>query len=554
MISVISTVEAAPLLKGTPAYEETRHLILREFAAPVPQSLVLPENLIRNPPKNVTGIPRECGILSEADLDITDNHDASALAQAIASGKLTSVQVVTAFAKRALVAHQLTCCLTEWFMDEAIQRAQELDHHLATTGTTVGPLHGVPISIKDHIPVAGHWKDQGFIDTRTKDEHDCQLVAILRSAGAVFYCKTNQPQSIMHLETTSFYGRTLNPHNINLSSGGSTGGEAALIALRGSVLGVGSDIGGSIRGPSSFCGIYGFKSTSYSLPMGGFTGDTGMPAELNVLCSTGPMCRTLRDMDLFMRVVAAAKPWMEDPRIIPLPWSGSEEKAADFKIGLMMHDGVIVPQPPVTRALQWAKSQLESAGFQVRPFAPINVAQIMKNIRQAYWPAGPHAIDKHLEMAGEPKHPLTEWILADAPTEELSATEVFRQRLARDEMRRAFSLSWQAQDVDFVLCPAFVGPACSHDTARHWNYTAMWNYLDCPAAVVPTPIKTQSKADEADYADKEPLSDACRDVRRLWKEGDFEGAPINLQFVGRRYHDNGLFGMLAAVKDALELP
>lgn len=88
------------------------------------------------------------------------------------------------------------------------------------------------------MQIAHHWSADGFVATRYQDEEDAHLVAILRDLGAVFYCKTNQPQAIMHLETISPYGRTLNPYNINLSAGGSSGGEAALIALRGSILGM----------------------------------------------------------------------------------------------------------------------------------------------------------------------------------------------------------------------------------------------------------------------------------------------------------------------------
>lgn len=88
------------------------------------------------------------------------------------------------------------------------------------------------------MQIAHHWSADGFVATRYQDDEDAHLVAILRDLGAVFYCKTNQPQAIMHLETISPYGRTLNPHNINLSAGGSSGGEAALIALRGSILGM----------------------------------------------------------------------------------------------------------------------------------------------------------------------------------------------------------------------------------------------------------------------------------------------------------------------------
>lgn len=417
--SLVIVQQGPPLPSGTPEYEALRTLILDEFAASVPEALILPRHITENPPKDVTGILRECGILSPEEIDITEKYDAVSLASAIASKKLTAVAVATAFAKRAIIAHQLTCCLTEWFMDEAIKRAKQLDDHLERTGQTIGPLHGVPISIKQHIPVAGHYNDVGYLSTRMLDDRDSLMIAILCKAGAVFYCKTNQPQSIMHLESTSPIGRVLNPHNIGLSAGGSTGGEAALVAMRGSILGIGTDIGGSVRGPSAFCGIYGFKPTSYVLPMKDFL-NGGALAELNILCSTGPMCISLRDMNLFMSVMAAAKPYIEDPRDIPLPWDVSTstqlpEGTAPLKIGFAMNDGVIEPQPPAIRALNWAREQLaKSSAFQIKPFELYGTAEAMKDIRLAYWPDGGNLIKSKLAATGEPMFPLTQWIIKDA--------------------------------------------------------------------------------------------------------------------------------------------
>jgi amidase len=543
-----------PLPKGTPEYEAQISSNLDDFAAKVPEEYYIPQSIVDNPPKDVTGVPRESGILTEKELHITESYDAVSLAKAIASKELTAVEVATAFAKRAIVAHQVTCCLTEWFMDEGIERAKALDEHLEKTGKTVGPLHGVPISVKEHMPVAGHYSAWGWLDTRTLSEKDCHMVGIFRNAGAVFYCKTTQPQAIMLLEGVSQYGRVLNPYNINLSAGGSTAGEAALIAMRGSVLGIGTDIGGSVRGPAGFCGIYGFKTTSYTLPQKDFL-PSGFPAELNVLCSTGPMCRSMRDMDLFCKVLLDAKPHLADPRLIPIPWTGLSTPAptAPLKIGFYMNDGVIQPQPPITKALEWARAQLEkSPNFKVTTFAPYGAARAWQNIRKAYWPDGRGAVKAHSDKTGEPIFPLTEWITKEATFEELPASGVLKQRVERDNFRCEFAEHWTAQDVDVVIGPVYIGPATEHDTAFYWTYTAFWNYVDYPGAVFPTPFKAQAKGVET-YANSTPLSKDCEHARELWEKGDFEGAPINLQIVARKYHDNALFAALAAIKDSLQL-
>jgi amidase len=549
-------VQVKDLPHGTPEYEEKRAVLLEIFWSRVPKEYLLPQSIISHPPTDVSKIPSECGLLTAEELDITENYDATGLAEAIAAKKYTSVAVATAFAKRAIIAHQLTCCLTQWFMGEAIEQAKKLDEYLEENGKTIGPLHGVPISIKDHMPIAGTSSSQGCFGSIVKDEKDSHMISILRSLGAVFYCKTNQPQALMHLESTSHWGRVLNPHNIRLSAGGSTGGEAALVAMRGSVLGVGTDIGGSVRGPSAFCGIYGFKPTSYTMPMKGFLASS-FPAELNVLCSTGPMCGSLRDMDLFMKSVLSANPYLLDPRLVPIPWTGLSTPAPKrLKVGIIFNDGFVEPQPPVKRALAWAKQQLSDPKYaeivEVKDFKPYDAAGAWSKIRRMYWPDGGKALEEAITSTGEPVHSLTEWICKDAkPYGDLSAVAISSQRQERDEFRCAFAESWQEQDVDIVIGPAFVGPACAHDTAFYWTYTSLYNFVDYPGAVVPTPIKAE--AEESYAEDYTPLSDACAHVKKLWEAENFEGAPVDLQINARKYHDNQLFGAMSILKEALKL-
>lgn len=239
----LQVVQVKDVPPGTNQYENSRATILEKLALKVPSNLLLSSSLILDPPNDVSSIPKTCGLLTDREIAITENFSAIGLAKAIASKDLTAVEVARSFAKRAIITHQLTCCLTQWFMDEALRRARELDEYLEKHGKPIGPLHGVPVSIKEHIPVAGTFSSQGSLASTVYNEEDSQMVKILREAGAVFYCKTNQPQAIMHLESTSHYGRTLNPFNLRLSAGGSTGGEAALIAMKGSVLGIGTDIG-----------------------------------------------------------------------------------------------------------------------------------------------------------------------------------------------------------------------------------------------------------------------------------------------------------------------
>lgn len=175
----------------------------------------------------------------------------------------------------------------------------------------------------------------------------------------------------------------------------------------------------------------------------------------------------------------------------------------------------------------------------------------MKGIRLAYWPDGGKAVKGYLDAKQEPMHDLTQWIIKDAEGPGLDAEGILKLRTARDDFRFRFAEHWESQDVDFVICPAFVGPACSHETAFYWNYTAFWNYVDYPGIVIPTPIKAGAKGTEDYPVGSVPLSKEEEHVRQLWSEGDFEGAPINLQIVGRKYYDNELFATVAEIDNVI---
>lgn len=194
----------------------------------------------------------------------------------------------------------------------------------------------------------------------------------------------------------------------------------------------------------------------------------GFAGELNVVASVGPMCTSLRDCDLFCRVIKAPQPHLEDSRIFPVPWTGFKTYINfPIKIGIMKTDGHIVPQPPVLKALEWAEKQLSSnPNIKLKPYTPYKAATAMSLIRMAYWPDGGIPDREACEATGEPMHPLTEWIIKDAKSDiQKNALEITEMRLERDTFRTEFSQHWNEQDIDYVLGPVFVGPACAHDTA-----------------------------------------------------------------------------------------
>lgn len=561
-------IERKPIAKGDADCEANRQKLVQDVLDKIPQELLLPDKYIDNPPLDVTGIPAECGLLTPEELDITENYSLTALVEAIASKKLTSVAVTKAFARRACIAHQLTFCLTELYMTEAIAQAEKLDKHLQTTGKVLGPLHGVPISIKEMVPVKDQLGSLGLMATRHIDEQDCLLVQILRDAGAVFYVKTHQPTAVFSMESMSALGRTLNPHNLDLAPGGSSGGEGALIAMKGSVLGVGTDIGGSIRIPAAYSGLYGLKGSHGFWPTEGLVAGP-FPPGLQLHGVIGPMARSLRDVDYVNRVVRASKPWLRDPECLPVPYSGlgARGEQKPLKIGILKDYGLVQPQPPAAKAIDWAQKQLEQAGFSTSPFEFFDPKRAHDLYCSVLIADGWTTIDSTLTSSAQPTPPILDKILqmvyascdpsVATRGKEQPASVIALNRFKKDTYCSEFLHSWIEQgDPDIVIAP--MSPACAHDTGLlefNVSQTHLWNLLDYPGLVVPTPFKVEEKGaySKAEYEEAPARGEWDRKAKEEWKGADFVGAPVALQVLAKRRMEGELMEAVGRIAEALQL-
>lgn len=293
----------------------------------------------------------QCGILTDLDLEITSLIDAAALVSSICRGKYTSVQVTEAFCKRASIAQQCTNCLSAIFYDAAMQRARELDDHLARTGKPVGILHGLPVSVKDVFNVEGQATTGGLVSWLPNIAQDNATVAhSIIAAGGILYAKTATSQACLMVESiTNVFGIVRNPHNPQLSAGGSSGGEAALVAAKGSILGSGTDGGGSIRFPAMFCGLWALKCSKGRIPTGGCGGGPQSGSE-SVNMGAGPMAKSVASLELWLRAQLASRPWEMDSSCIPMSWrlSEAERSQKTLTIAVIWDDGIVKPVPPVT--------------------------------------------------------------------------------------------------------------------------------------------------------------------------------------------------------------
>lgn len=224
---------------------------------------------------------------------------------------------------------------------------------------------------------------QGNKDDSRRANFDSELVKELRSLGAVLFCKTSVPTTLMTTETVNnIIGYTWNPRNRHLSSGGSSGGEGALIALKGSPGGFGTDIGGSVRIPANYNGIWALRPSCGRLPYEGVA--TSIDGQNTVLSVVGPLSYSVGGLKLLFKAILQQQPWRHDPQVVEMPWRDSivEETSrlvtesiskpksmtpgtGGLAFGLLRHDGIVQPTPPVSRALETVVRALKQAGHKV---------------------------------------------------------------------------------------------------------------------------------------------------------------------------------------------
>ncbi|OAB44800.1 amidase [Paenibacillus glacialis] len=212
--------------------------------------------------------------------------------------------MVNSFIERIQRVHKDINAIAIMMFENALSEAQSCDE-LVANGVSLGPLHGVPVTIKESIHIAGTPSTWGIQGKDELLEEDDPSVARLKNAGAIILAKTNAMQLLMGCETFNpIYGRTNNPWNLERTSGGSSGGEGAAIAYMCSVLGLGTDIGGSIRTPAHFCGIHGLKPTPRIIPQHPPKGISHIQKGASSMSSIGPMARTVDDLKLAFEILS----------------------------------------------------------------------------------------------------------------------------------------------------------------------------------------------------------------------------------------------------------
>mmetsp|Transcript_22507 Transcript_22507/g.60890 ORF Transcript_22507/g.60890 Transcript_22507/m.60890 type:complete len:631 (-) Transcript_22507:1025-2917(-) len=522
---------------------------------------------------------------------------ASQLLEEMGAGRLTSEYVMRCFVGRAMAAGHTLCCNAEERFEAAVAEAVACDEE-RERGTVRGPLHGLPISVKDQHDMAGFDSTCGLACRVFQPaSQDALIVSLARRAGAIPFVRTTAPQLMMAPENFSFWGTGGNCWDVARAPGGSSGGEGALIGARGSPLGIGADIGGSVRIPASFCGITGFKPTCDRLSGRGM----GVPrlerlmGQKEVRGTAGPMARCVADLELLMKVWCGCSTlWpqqdqpppscaREDATLPPVPWDAAATERAStpghVRFGVLLDDGWFEPAPACKRAVVEAAEALRRAGHSVvdvdegvlapgelREVALSYVALLsadgkfrsftralegealhpnysfLYNTAQLPGWARP-ALARLLRLLGQPRKAALVEVAG-----EKSAHVYWLETVARDKLKARVLSALATAGVDVLLCPALGVPAVPHGMSRllaqACSYTFVYNNLNLPAGTLAT---TRVQAHEEAYAPTRDRQDAFCEAAREACQGS-AGLPVSVQVVGMPWRDEMVLGAMRAVE------
>ncbi|KAK6081202.1 amidase [Seiridium cupressi] len=532
-----------------------------ERASKLPPEWIIPESLLPATSENfVQDFPSKSGLFTEKELLITEST-ASDVVEKIAAGEWKALEVTKAVCKRATIAQQLINCVTEIYFEQAYARAIELDEYFKKEGKTVGPLHGLPISLKDQFNLKGVDSTIGYASWVGRPiPEESTLVKLLRDAGAIFYVKTNVPTTLMMGESVNnLFGRTLNPRNRELTTGGSSGGESALVTFRGSFIGVGTDIGGSIRHPASYTGLYGLRPAhgrvSYQQVANTFLGQEA------VRSCAGPLCRSPDDIRLFMSSLISQKPWLHDPQVVPLPWRAEDEILPEkLCFGFGMGDGYVTPSPPLRRAMEITKAKLIAAGHEVIDFIPHETKDAYDIIGQMWTADGGEEIRRDADATGEPLPLNVEKFYGPSNTSLKPATvfETWQNQYRKSILAQRFLERWQetakstgtGRPIDALITPSTPFPAIRHDTPYKWNYGVLSPLLDLTTGIFPV-TKVDLEKDRIP-PDWQPISEKDKEVMDFYeKPENHENALIGLALIGRRLEEEKITSLLKVMKSVV---
>jgi fatty acid amide hydrolase len=428
--------------------------------------------------------------------------------------------------------------------------------------------------MKESLDMTGQASTLGAASRKTViARSDAAVVELFRKAGAVILGRTNVSQLLLfHESRNPVFGQTANAWSLDHTPGGSSGGEACAIASGMSPLGVGTDIGGSIRVPAHFSGIAGLKPTLDRWSNNGSNGS--MPGQEGIRSQLGPMARTARDLALAMRAIDPRDMSLLDDRVPPLPLEDpAGVDVSRLRVGFYIDDGAVPPSASVARAVKLAADALRVRGAAVVPFEPPGLGDVPFDYLAAL--SADAGVTALAQIAKEPVDPslASMRLLAKVPASvRLSAARVARlageKKLARflesvgersvteywahiAKMRRTraqIGAAMAAERIDVILCPAHATPALPHGFSKDFvlagSPSMIWNLVQFPAGVVPVTRVRGEETHRKDARDRLEKRAAEVDARSA-------GLPVGVQIVGRPWAEPTVLAAMIAVEEAV---
>jgi amidase len=446
--------------------------------------------------------------------------DTTQLAAAIRARRVSATEVLEAYLAQIEKHNATLNAIITMDVEQARKRAREADEALVR-GELWGPLHGIPFTLKDCHSTVGMRTTAGFLPLADYvPQADSTVTARLKAAGGVLIGKTNVPVLLSDIQTDNpIFGCTRNPWNLDRTPGGSSGGAAAALASGMTAFDIGSDLGGSIRIPAHFCGVFGLKSTENRVPMTGHIPELpGATRSLRVMACIGPMARSVEDLALLYQIIAG--PDGHDTEVQPVPVA--DVPALELK-GLRIAFAPTIAGYPVAAEIRAA---VEVLAAQLGPHC--------QAVEAAPLPDLDYDKSKFSEMWAMP--------MGAFQPEANKPPTTLAQYLEALHRRDRYIIAWERffEAWDVLLCPAAMVTAFPHcetgsplgvdgQKVNYWLANApclLFNYTGHPAVVLPF-------------------------------KRDRDGLPIGIQVVGKRWDESRLLAIaqsLSAVTGEFQRP
>jgi amidase len=442
------------------------------------------------------------------------------VAKLIASRSISAVDAVNACYARIDAVNPKINAVVAMCRERALSEAQAADAAIAS-GRKLGPLHGVPFTIKDSFDTAGVVSTGGTLGRKGYvPGKDATVVARARAAGAILLGKTNTPEFTLggggKGTVNLVYGLTSNPYNTAYQPSGSSGGAGAIVAAGGAFFDIGSDYGGSIRGPAYANGIAGIKPTYGRVPRTGHIVGYGGP--FDSFQETGPLARRVEDIALLLPLLNGPDNW--DAAMAPVPLGDpSRVELAKLRVAFYTTNGIMDPTAEVQALVKQCVAYFSKLGCKVKDDKPPKMAE-MAEARQKYNGAdGREHIRRLLKLHGTTQASPGLNVGGD-----VVPSSKFTELLEQMDACRSEQLQWLEQ-YDLIICPASQRAPIRHDfeqppeTRGRSSYTSEYNTTGWPAGVV-----------------------------RAGTSKDDPGLPLGIQLVGQPWRDDVVIAAMAHVE------